>query len=104
LTGELVEDIKTFPSIFASENRRRAATDVDHQAYYGFVTDVQPLTNDIKIFFRCNSEISQQRLNEMADNLALEQAPLANEFNNTHWTIKKVNLLEKLRVAGLLVG
>ena len=97
LTGTAIESIKTFPSIFASENRRSAATDVDHQAFYGFVTDIQLLPNDVRITYALNYRIPQQRLNEIADELALRQAPLANELNDTHWTIKRVNLLDALK-------
>lgn len=98
-----IENIKTFPSIFASENRRCAATDVDHQAYCGFVTDIQLRPNDIRVTYRLIFSIPQQRLNEIAADLLLGQAPLANELNDTHWTIKQINLLDRLRTAGICV-
>ena len=103
LTGAAIESIKTFPSIFASENRRRAATDVDHQAYYGFVTDIQLLSDNVKITYQRIYQLPQQWLNEIASDLSLGQAPLANELNDTHWTIKRVNLLDALSAIGMSV-
>ena len=57
LTPDAIEIIKTFPAIFASENHGYARTDEDHMAYYGYVEDVVPQDNVIKVYYRPLNEI-----------------------------------------------
>ena len=103
LSDEAIAQIKTFPSLFASENRGYGKTDEDHQACYGLVMDVRIQDNGIKIHFQPLSPIPQQRLNEMAFQLGIQGMPTFNELNRTHWAIKRVNLIEELRSAGISV-
>lgn len=103
LGKDAVSQIKTFPSIFACENHGYGKTDDTHQAYFGLITDVRIQDNGIKIHFRPLSTIPQQRLNEIAYKLAIQCASSFNELNRTHWTIKKVNLIEELKAAGISV-
>ena len=103
LGKDAVSQIKTFPSIFACENHGYGKTDDTHQAYFGLVTDVRIQDNGIKIHFRPLSTIPQQRLNEIAYKLAIQSASSTNELNRTHWAIKKVNLIEELKAAGISV-
>jgi len=95
-----VSQIKTFPSLFMDENRWCGRTDPDHKAFFGVVYDVIKLKNEIKIYFEIVSSLPQQRLNELADNLALKRAPRLNELNRTHWAIKRVDLFKELLAAG----
>ena len=103
LGKDAVSQIKTFPSIFACENHGYGKTDDTHQAYFGLVTDVKIQDNGIKIHFRPLSTIPQQRLNEIAFQIAIQGASSFNELNRTHWAIKKVNLIEELKAAGISV-
>ena len=103
LGKDAVSQIKTFPSIFACENHGYGKTDDTHQAYFGLITDVRIQDNGIKIHFRPLSTIPQQRLNEIAYKLAIQSASSTNELNRTHWAIKKVNLIEELKAAGISV-
>lgn len=103
LSDDAISQIKTFPSLFASENHRYGKTDDDHQAYFGIVTDVKIQDNGIKVYFHAWSTISQQILNEIAFKLALQGASSFNELNRTHWAIKRVNLIEELQSAGVSV-
>ena len=103
LGDEAVAQIKTFPSLFASENHSYGKTDDNHQAYFGFVTGVRIQDNGIKIHFRPLSPVPQQRLNEISSKLALQGASSFNELNRTHWAIKKINLIEELKTAGISV-
>ena len=103
LSEEAVSQIKTFPSLFASENHSYGKTDDAHQAYFGLVTNVKIQDNGIKIHFRPLWSVPQQRLNEIASKIALQSAPALNELNRTHWAIKKVNLIEELKAAGISV-
>ena len=100
LSPEARAAIKTFPSIFASLNHQYGHTDDAHNAIFGMVTDIEVLENGIKIHIHKSCYIPQQRLNEMASNLAILTAYGTNEFNRTHWAIKPINLIEELRRAG----
>ena len=103
LSDEAVSQIKTFPSLFASENHSYGKTDDDHQACFGLVTGVKIQDNGIKIHFRPLWPVPQQRLNEISSKIALQSASSFNELNRTHWAIKKVNLIEELKSAGISV-
>jgi len=70
-------------------------------AYLGLVHDVKIQDNGIKIYARILTSIQQQKLNELARDLAIQGASKCNELNRTHWTIKRVNLIEVLKGAGI---
>lgn len=103
LSADAISQIRTFPSLFASENHQYGRTDDTHMAYFGLVTNVKIQDNGIKIYFYKLSVIPQQILNEIAFKLALGRAASFNELNRTHWAIKKVNVIEELRAAGISV-
>lgn len=103
LTPEAIAEIKRFPSLFASENHHYGHTDPDHLALFGFVTDVKIQENSIKIYFQKCSCFQQQRLNEIAHRLEIRGKPSFNELCRTHWTIKKINVVEELKAAGISV-
>lgn len=101
LSIDAISQIRSLPSLFASENHGNGRTDDDHQAYFGIVTDIKPQDNGIKIYFRSFSAIPQQRLNEMAFELSIQGSKSFNELNRTHWAIKRINLIEELKKAGV---
>lgn len=103
LSADAITQIRTFPSLFTSENHQYGRTDDAHVAYFGLVTDVKIQDNGIKVYFYKLSAIPQQKLNEIAFELALGKAASFNELNRTHWAIKRVNLIEELRGAGISV-
>ena len=103
LTDEAIARIRTFPSIFASENHYYGKTDDDHQAIFGIVKEVRIQDNGIKIHFQSLWPIQQQRLNEIIFQLAIDGTTSFNELDRTHWAIKRVNLIEELRAAGISV-
>jgi hypothetical protein len=45
--------------------------------------------------------IKQQRLNEITSKLRIEAASGFNEFDRVHWSIKRLDLIEKLGAEGL---
>ena len=103
LTDEAIARIRTFPSIFASENHYYGKTDDDHQAIFGLVKEARIQDNGIKIHFQSLWPIPQQRLNEIIFQLAIDGTTSFNELDRTHWAIKRVNLIEELRAAGISV-
>jgi len=103
LQEDAIARIKSYPSIFASTNRGHGKTDNDHIAHYGIVLDVEPQGNGIKINYYRLSPVPQQRLNEIVVKLGIQYASSFNEFDRTHWTIKEVDLIDELRLAGVSV-
>lgn len=103
LTDEAISRIKTFPSLFVSENRHYGRTDEDHNAIFGLVSEVRIQDDGIKIHFQGLWSIPQQRLNEIACRLAMQGASSFDELNRTHWAIKRLNLIEELKAAGISV-
>lgn len=101
LSDKAVAKIKSFPSIFASENIRHAYADENHMAVYGFVADIKIQENGIKIYTYPICLIQQQRLNEIAFKIGIQKPRSFNELNRNHWTIKKINLIEELKDAGI---
>jgi len=103
LSDAAISLIKTFPPLFASENHHYGKTDADHNAIFGLVSGVRIQDNGIKIHFQPLWPIPQQRLNEIAYQLAIQGASSFNELNRTHWAIKRLNLIEELKAAGISV-
>ena len=107
LSDDAVEEIKTYPAIFATENFRynpELALPGTQIAYYGIVLDVQVMQNrKVKIFYRtipfCG--IPQELLNQMIVELDIQGSAKLNEFDKTHWSIKNVNLIEEMRLKGI---
>lgn len=103
LTPEAISKIKTFPAIIATENHSYGKTDDQHQAIYGIITDVKVQDNGIKVYYQILNWIPQQRLNDLATQLGLGSAASFNELNRMHWAIKRINMVEALREAGIRV-
>lgn len=103
LTPEAIDQIKTFPAIFCSENHQKGKTDETQVAYYGLVIDVKVQDNGIKVYYRVLNPIRQQTLNEHLFDLAIEGNDRFNELNHTHWAIKRIDLVTTLREIGVQV-
>lgn len=102
LSADAIDEIKSFPAIFATENHQYGKTGDEHIAKLGFVTDVTVQDNGIRICASYFWDVAQQKLNDCREKLAIDGASSFNELNRTHWTIKRINLMEVLREEGLL--
>lgn len=103
LDPESIEIIKTFPAIFCSENHGMGKTDEEQLAYYGLVTDIKVQDNGIKIYYRLLNAIRQQTLNENLFELGISGNDKFNELNQTHWAIKRIDLVGTLKEIGVSV-
>ncbi len=101
LSDHAMAEIKRMPAIFASENHGYGSTDAEHEAILGHVTDIKIQENGIKIFYHIMVYFPQQILNERAFDFAIRGASAFNELNRTHWTIKRINVVEELRSVGI---
>jgi len=100
LTEENREEIKSFPSLFLAENEEYGKAGSSQVAYLGRVLEIRPHGDkNIKVKYRFQKDIPQQRLNELLDELCLGGAKCFNELNRTHWAVKRVDLLDELASA-----
>lgn len=100
LTPEKIAVVKTFPAIFANQNHSFAKTDDSHKAFFGIIRDVQIKEEGIWIYFYKMRKVTQQVFNEHAADFGIEGTEFKNELDCTHWSIKRVNVLETLEKAG----
>ena len=100
LSDEAIERIKTFPTLFANENTAYGHTDEDQTLGFGYIRQIKVRKTGIKIYPQILYLLPQQRLNEALMDLDLWGDTSLNEFNRTHWSIKKVDLISELQELG----
>lgn len=104
LTPKAIEEIKTFPALFASENTDYwGKTDTEQQTIYGLVREIRTQDNGIMIYYKELNFIPQQKINEISFELGMGHPRAITPLNTTRWTIKKINLIEALTDAGISV-
>jgi hypothetical protein len=106
LNTNILKDIKKFPSLFITENGKyRRCKNPAQNCYFGLVTDIIDCQNKISVNFHKYLEcpIPQQQLNEKLRNLWEEINPKYDILDRTHWIIRKIDILEKLRNAGFSI-
>lgn len=102
LTPEIIEELKGFLCILACENRHYGWTDEDHFASIALLTDVKNRSNGIELYFHPIFAVPQAKLSEKVFELGLSgRYKRYNELNHSHWTVKKIDLMEVLDDAGL---
>lgn len=103
LTEECINIVKTFPAIFASTNHQFARTDDRHRAFFGIVRDVHVKEDGIWIYFFKYRKFAQQILNEQKEVFGIGGTDFKNELDETHWAIKKVDVVEALNNNGCTI-
>ena len=97
---EIIEEIKTLPSLFMTENWAYNKADDAQLVIYGFVSDLRVYEDYIKIYYYpLRKDIPQRILNEFKEEFGLSGFQF-NELNRTHWAIKRRDLIEELSEAG----
>jgi hypothetical protein len=99
LSAADITEVLTFPTIIASVNRSNKATEDDHWAMFGKIASIEFQPQGVMIDFPEPRFLPQQRLNELATELHLQEAALCNELDAPHWAIKEVNLCAVLQGA-----
>lgn len=95
-TVDAIEKIKKLPTIISME---RDGTD-EQQAVFAFIKDIKVQDNGIKVYFQRYFPIPFAFLKENLAELAMNLF----EMTRTHWTIKKIDLLEVMHDAGIFGG
>lgn len=101
LRPEAIAELKTFPTIIATENHQYGNTDEQHFAIYGMITDIKIQDNGIKVYYHKFHWIQQQRLNGLLEELGIERASCCNELDHLHWSVKRINVQKVLQNNGV---
>jgi len=100
---KVIEQILSLPSLFMNENKDYLKSFPGQKALFGRVTDLTIKQNDIRISFEADMRIYQQSITDISYNLKIIGNPGCSELNNTHWTIKRIDLITILTETGLMV-
>jgi len=95
-TAAAIEEIKKLPTIITQEWDR---TDTQH-AVFAFIRDLKVQDNGVKVRFQKYFPIPFSFLIDYSADLAMNRF----EIYRTHWTIKKVDLLDVMQDAGIFPG
>ena len=103
LSADDIEILKTFPALLMPEADGYYAKPADaQQAYLSVIEDIRVQDNGIKIRWRMLWPISMQSLCTIGFELGMKDMTKAlSELNRTHWALKRINLIEELKDAGL---
>ena len=100
----VVERIMSLPSLFMNENIDFMRARPGQKVFFGRVTDLIIEPNDIRISFEADIQIFQQSITDISHRVGIIGNPGCSELNNTHWTIKRADLMKLLTEAGLLAS
>lgn len=103
LSNEAIQTLKSFPTIFMQENKEYGRATPEQQAGFGYIQDVEIRRKGIIIKTSILSRFTQQILNDHRIIFDIYGHEDFTELNQGHWTIKKVNLISKLRELGLQI-
>ena len=88
-----VQKVISFPCLFANENRHGGWADTDQAIGFGYIKQIKVRR---MIYPHVIYRLPQQRINEAIFELDLYGSPSYNEFNRSHWSIKKIDLIAEL--------
>ena len=91
-----VQKVLSFPCLFANENRRSGRADADQTVGFGYIKQIKVRRNGVMIYPHVIYRLPQQRINEALFELDLHGNSSYNEFNRSHWSIKKIDLIAEL--------
>lgn len=100
-TLENIESLKRMPCIFAKRNLFYNRTEDNHPALIGRIENIVTQREIIKIYFRWFQAFPQQILNLNIKSLHMASAPLRNELDEEHWSIKPCNLIDAFAAMGI---
>ena len=91
-----VQKVISFPCLFANENRHGGWADTDQSVGFGYIKQIKVRRNGVMIYPHVIYRLPQQRINEALFELDLYGDSSYNEFNRSHWSIKKIDLIAEL--------
>ncbi len=95
--------IRSYPTVVAMPNEQCGVATPGCTVHYGFITSIQVCDTSIIFGFMKLQEIPQSLFIDNAALFGIGRASAYNEFDRTHWAVKKVNVVEELRKLGTQV-
>lgn len=95
--------IRSYPSIVAVANRQYGTIAPESFVYYGFINSIQVCDAQIIFGFTKLHDIPQSVFVDYAADFGVGKACACNEFDNPHWAVKHINVVEALRNRGVQV-
>lgn len=92
LPQEIIDKIKTYPCLFAKENKQQGVADGDQRVGFGYVKHIRMTPFEIVIKAKITTFIPQQLLNEYHKALGFGSHGL----NTTQWKIFNIDLIDEL--------
>lgn len=99
LSAEAIEMIKTFPALFCPE--KQSSSGEGQTFCYGYVTDIIVQDNGVRIKYLPLNEYRLGILDGLLFELGIQGNPKMSELTRTHWTIKKIDMVDVLQNEGL---
>lgn len=96
LDEEAIEEIKTYPCIFAYEDSCKKDPNI------GYITEITKRSTEIRFRFNMIDNVTYSDLHDWASELDIDMPRGVTELMHTHWTIKNVNLYEELVKKGVI--
>lgn len=96
-----MDRVQGFFCIFAPRNADYAEPGNDQNALLGVITGIQRQDEGFKIMYQTLNPIPQATIHSLRNVLCIEGKPTISELDTTHWSVKKVNLVETLKAAGI---
>lgn len=96
-----MDRVQGFFCIFAPRNVDYAEPGNDQNALLGVITGIQRQDEGFKIMYQTLNPIPQATIHSLSSVLCIEGKPTISELDTTHWSVKKVNLVETLKAAGI---
>ncbi|MBP9999979.1 MAG: hypothetical protein KBT01_00365 [Clostridiales bacterium] len=105
LSEEALEEICSFPCIFTCKKEHYGQADPDIPIHFGYIRKIKNLRSGVKIYpgyIRFPSVISQLSLHNSLAEFDLWGDASINELDHVHWSIKRLNLMERLLELNLI--
>ncbi len=96
-----MERVKGFFCIFAPRNADYASPGNEQNALLGLITGIQRQDEGFKIMYQTLNPIPQATIHSLSSALCIEGKPTISELDTTHWSVKKVNIVETLKAASI---
>lgn len=98
-----IQELLTYPALIANENEQYGTTTPEQLAYFARLSGIKVQDNGVRIYYRTLSPVPQLWMNQHRYELGLGYRSGFNELNRTHWTVKRVNLVEVFEDADIEV-
>ena len=92
----IVQKVLSLPCLFANENRYAGRAEANQTVGFGYIKQIKVRRTGVMIYPHVMCRLPQQKINEALFELDLYGHPSYNEFNRSHWSIKKIDLIAEL--------